>query len=133
MMRRGLFSSDRGAEALLLDFCPERLVLTREARGLQKKELAARVELTPSAVSQIELGKIRPAPETLLRLALALQVPPAFFSGPLPLRVPIESCHFRRAAGRARSEAWGLGLGPISDMVALLERHGVLPIEVVGH
>ena len=37
-----------------------------------------------------------------------------------------------RLAERVR-EAWGLGLGPISDMGALLERHGVLPIEVEGH
>lgn len=28
---------------------------------------------------------------------------------------------------------WGLGRGPISDVVALLERRGVLPIEVEGH
>lgn len=37
-----------------------------------------------------------------------------------------------RLAERVR-EAWGLGLGPISDVVALLERHGVLPVEVEGH
>jgi hypothetical protein len=30
-------------------------------------------------------------------------------------------------------EAWGLGRGPISSMVALLEPHGVLPVEIEGH
>jgi Zn-dependent peptidase ImmA (M78 family)/DNA-binding XRE family transcriptional regulator len=184
MMQRGLFGSDREVEALLQGFRPERLILAREARGLQKKELAERVDLTPSAVSQIERGKIRPAPETLLRLALALRVPPAFFSGPPPVGIAAEDCHFRRLRSATQTEqrrvrasgalilevvhhleqlaelpaeeitplaaqvqtveeieavaervreAWALGLGPISDVVALLERRGVLPIEVEGH
>lgn len=184
MMQRGLFGADRDTEALVQGFRPERLVLAREARGLQKKELAERVDLTPSAVSQIELGKLRPAPETLLRLAMALRVPPAFFSGPRPIGIAAEDCHFRRLrsatqteqrrvrasgalileivqkleqlaefppesitalathadtpadiehlAERARDE-WGLGSGPISNVVALLERRGVLPVEVEGH
>ena len=184
MIQRGLFGTERDADALLQDFRPERLVLAREARGLQKKELAERIDLTPSAVSQIELGKIRPAPETLLRLALALRVPPGFFSGPPPVGIAAEDCHFRRLRSATQTEqrrvrasgalilevvqeleqlaelppesitslathaetaadvehlaervreTWGLGLGPISDMVALLEHHGVLPIEVEGH
>ena len=30
-------------------------------------------------------------------------------------------------------DAWGLGSGPISNAVRLLEEHGVLPVEVPGH
>lgn len=184
MIQRGLFGTDRDADALVEGFRPQRLILAREARGLQKKELAERVDLTPSAVSQIELGKIRPAPETLLRLALALRVPPGFFSGPPPLAIAAEDCHFRRLRSATQTEqrrvratgamilevvhqleqlaelpaeeltplaahvetgeeiealaervreAWNLGLGPVSDVVALLERRGVLPVEVDGH
>lgn len=184
MSQSGFLGSDREAEASIHDFRPDRLTLAREARGLLKKELAERVDLTPSAISQLELGKIRPAPETLLRFALALQVRPEFFSGERPIQIPAEACHFRRLrsatqteqrrvralgslllevvehleqlaeipaesitplaaqiegaediealAERLRSE-WELGLGPISSVVALLERHGVIPIEVEGH
>ena len=51
--------------------------------------------MTPSAVSQFENGRAKPRVETLIRLALALGVPPEFFSGkPLPL-IPPSACHFR--------------------------------------
>jgi Zn-dependent peptidase ImmA (M78 family)/DNA-binding XRE family transcriptional regulator len=184
MIQGTLFGSDRDTEALLQRFRPERLALIREVRGLQKKELAERVDLTPSAISQLELGKIRPAPETLLRLALALKVPVEFFAGPTPPSIPAEICHFRRLRSASQTEQrrvratgalilellhhleqlveippetiasvtlpvetpediehlaehvrgeWRLGLGPISDMLALLEGHGVLPVEVEGH
>jgi Zn-dependent peptidase ImmA (M78 family) len=49
--------------------------------------------------------------------------------------------HFRRDASAESIEAladvvrdeWGLGQGPISDMVRLMEQHGVLLVEVPGH
>lgn len=184
MTQRSLFGGDRERDGRLPSFNPARLVLAREARGLQKNELAERVELTPSAVSQIEMGKIRPSAETLLRLALALRVRPEFFAAASAPTIAAEHCHFRRlrsatqaeqrrvrAAGalllevvrhleglvelppetitplaaqvddaedverlaeRVRAE-WELGLGPLSDVVALLELHGVLPVEVEGH
>ncbi|HEX8212554.1 MAG TPA: XRE family transcriptional regulator [Longimicrobium sp.] len=184
MTQRSLFGGEREADARVQRFRPERLVLAREARGLQKKELADRVDLTPSAISQIELGKIRPTSETLLRLALTLRVRPEFFSAAPPALIAAENCHFRRLrsatqteqrrvrasgalilevveqleqlaelpaeaitalaahvesrddvealAERVREE-WGLGQGPISNMVALLERRGVLPVEIEGH
>ena len=185
MTQRTLFGGgDRETEALLGRFNPARLVLAREARGLRKNELAERVELTPSAVSQIEMGKIRPSAETLLRLALALRVRPAFFAAETAAAITAEQCHFRRLRSATQGEqrrvraagalilevvghlerlveipaetitplsaqvddaegveplaervrdAWGLGRGPVSDVVALLERHGVLPVEVEGH
>jgi Zn-dependent peptidase ImmA (M78 family) len=37
-----------------------------------------------------------------------------------------------RLAAHVR-EAWRLGMGPISDVIGLLELHGVIPVEVRGH
>jgi len=170
--------------ATIQAFTPARLTLAREAAGLEVKELAERVGTTPSAVSQLEHGYTRPRTETLLRLSLALGVPPQFLAAGAPPALPEAQCHFRRRRGATKREqravlargamvrevvrhleeyvefpadavtplarpaatleeaealaacvrdAWGLGLGPIPDMVGLLEMHGVIPVEVQGH
>lgn len=77
------------------DFTPDRLTVAREMAGLEIKEVAERIQTSPSAVTQFEKGKAKPKPETLIRLALALGVPPEFFAAePLPA-LPIDACHFR--------------------------------------
>lgn len=77
------------------EFTPDRLTVAREMAGLEIKEVAERVQTSPSAVTQFEKGKAKPKPETLIRLALALGVPPEFFAAePLP-ELPTEACHFR--------------------------------------
>ncbi|HEV2147723.1 MAG TPA: XRE family transcriptional regulator [Longimicrobiaceae bacterium] len=77
------------------EFTPDRLTVAREMAGLEIKELAERIQVSPSAVTQFEKGKARPKPETLIRLALALGVPAEFFAAePLP-ELPIDTCHFR--------------------------------------
>jgi Zn-dependent peptidase ImmA (M78 family)/transcriptional regulator with XRE-family HTH domain len=175
--------STRGAAAAK-DFSPERLVLAREARGLQKNELAERIGTTPSAVSQFERGRIAPMPETVLRMSLALGVPPAFFAARPPVAISSEACHFRRLRSTTQQEqrrvratgalvltvaehletvvdlppesltalssavegvrdpeevaatvrsAWSLGTGPLSSVVGLLEREGVIIVEAPGH
>lgn len=171
--------------AALKSFNPERLSVAREAAGLDIKDLAERIGTSPSALSQLESGKTKePKAETLLRLSLALGVPPTFFGGP---RVPVltaESCHFRKRRSTSKREqrnvlargrlvreivgyleelidfpqvtladlqrsvrsteeierlaltvrdVWNLGQGPIANMVALVEWHGVIPVEVKGH
>lgn len=171
--------------AAIKSFNPERLSVAREAAGLEIKELAERVGTTPSAISQLENGKTKePKAETLLRLSLALGVPPVFFGkGLLPV-LSAEYCHFRKKRSASKREQknvlargrlireivqyleeiidfppvmlshlqrtvaseeeienlallvrdeWNLGLGPIGNMVALLEWHGVIPVEVEGH
>lgn len=180
-----LSSTELGALAAAIKaFTPARLTLAREAAGLEVKELAERVGTTPSAISQLEHGNTRPKPETLLRLVLALAVPPEFFGAGEPPALPAEQCHFRRRRGATKREqrrvlargrivrevvryleeyvefpadgitplaraattrdeaealaqairdAWELGLGPIPDVVGLLEVHGVIPVEVRGH
>lgn len=77
------------------EFTPDRLTVAREMAGLEVKEVAERIHTSPSAVTQFEKGKAKPKPETLIRLALALGVPPEFFAAePLP-ELPIDACHFR--------------------------------------
>lgn len=170
--------------ATIRSFTPARLQLAREAAGMEAKELAASVGTTASAISQLEHGVTKPKIETLLRLSLALGVPPQFFAVPAPPELPLADCHFRRRRGAPKREqraviargrliqevlqyletevefpvdavtplqrltmtleeaeelaadvrdAWGLGLGPIPDMVGVLEMHGVIPVEVAGH
>jgi Zn-dependent peptidase ImmA (M78 family) len=55
---------------------------------------------------------------------------------------PVTLAHLQRAvAGEEETErlallvrdAWNLGLGPIANMVALVEWNGVIPVEVEGH
>jgi transcriptional regulator with XRE-family HTH domain len=57
-----------------------RLAAHRARRGLKVAELARRVGVTPSLISQIERGHSRPSVSTLFALAQALDVPvDAFF------------------------------------------------------
>lgn len=49
---------------------------TREERGLQGKELAQLVNITPGYLSQIETGKSEPTLKVLRRIASALGVTP---------------------------------------------------------
>jgi Zn-dependent peptidase ImmA (M78 family)/transcriptional regulator with XRE-family HTH domain len=101
-------------------FTPQRLTLARELAGLDLSGLAERIEMTSSAVSQFEKGRTRPKVETVIRMALALGVPPDFFSAePLPL-IPLEGCHFRSQRGVTKKErrrvlAFGSVLRQVSD------------------
>lgn len=168
---------------LTSSFSAERLTALREASGYGVNEFAAAIGATASAVSQLEHGHSKPRVETLLRIAVALGVPPTFFGIKALPTVSVTQCHFRslRSAtkreqravlARARlirevialledrlvfpierlsalriatefpgdiesatlrvREQWGLGLGPISDVVGLLEANGVIPVEVAG-
>ncbi len=61
----------------------ERIRAARELRGLTQREATGLMSrpITPAALSQIEAGKVRASPATVLALAEALQVPPGFFTG----------------------------------------------------
>ena len=60
-----------------------RLAAYRAERGLRVAELARRIGVTPSLISQIERGQSRPSVSTLFALAQALDVPvDAFFREP---------------------------------------------------
>ncbi len=175
-------------QAILNRFDSGRLTLAREFKGLQKKELAERLNLSPSAITQFETGKVRPNKETLARISLALGIPLEFFkSSKYNLKtIPTDMCHFRSLRSATQIERrkvlsagtilieliafleqyvefpqedvssvvvnksinnieeienfavslrskWGRGLGPIKNMIDLVENHGVLVFRIPNH
>lgn len=160
-------------------FNPESLKIAREYRGYKKNELAAKLNLTPSAITQFEKGEVKPNSQTIAQLCLALNFPASFFSQSFDSSlITHEQCHFRslmscsqierrrmvaagnligkivkfvdehielppeqvsnsfsygtetineieEAAEKVRRD-WGLGLGPIDNVIHLLEAKGIL-------
>lgn len=86
------------------DFKPSKLTTAREARGLTMTELADRAGISAAAVTQLEKGDIRPSPETLGRISMALGFPPQFFSLAAPRALSEHECHFRRARSATKRE-----------------------------
>ena len=109
---------------------PDRFRLARELRGLTQRQVVAKMDSAVSgpALSQIESGKLRPSEAAIGHLAVALDVPPAFFSAQWPADgEPVT--YFRdlrstsiRERRRARAQALLLG-----DFVAALEQHVRIP------
>lgn len=163
---------------------PSRIRLQRERKGWTGKELAGRLDVTPSAISQIERGVTTPELDTLVDLGAKLDVPINFFlDRESNMRIGLDRCHFRSKRGvpqyrRRQSTAdaslliqlatvleewgiqfpqeevssfsdhvplvdegtpavqmeefavqlrdhWGLGRGPIPNLVSLLESRGI--------
>jgi Zn-dependent peptidase ImmA (M78 family)/DNA-binding XRE family transcriptional regulator len=170
-------------------FNPQALTVAREFRGLMKADLAKDTHVTPSAISQLEAGKIKPTAATVAALSMALGFPPRFFATAVVgevvasiKEVSSDRCHFRSLRSSSQSERrqmvatasllhrlvefldrhidfpaeqltsimlnrkatklppeelaghirqeWGLGIGPIANMVQLLEAKGVLVFRV---
>jgi Zn-dependent peptidase ImmA (M78 family)/transcriptional regulator with XRE-family HTH domain len=65
------------ATVALFDF--QRLQLAREFRGLRRSELAQRIGISPSAITQLESGSTKPAASNFREIALALGFPAEFF------------------------------------------------------
>ena len=64
----------------------------------------------PSAIAQLETGRIQPSPEVLDALSRATGFPPAFFTRPSGPPLPLGSLRFRARAAmtaRQRRQAWG--------------------------
>ena len=127
-------TNDVAVYAAAADFNPPRLSLAREAQGLSQKELAARVDTTPSAISQFESGASRPSPETVARLSLALGYPPRFFSRPLGARLNLSGCHFRKLrTAPKREQRQVLARGDLLlSVVDELQQHVVFPEEQIS-
>lgn len=76
---------------------PNRIRFARELNGLTKKELASKIDKTPSSITLYETGKSGLTLDTFTALARALSVPLSFFSKfnpPLPA-ASLGECHFR--------------------------------------
>ena len=65
----------RSARPPLEEDVGPRLRAYREQRGLSLRELARRLGVSPSAISQIETGKSRPSVSTLYSIVSELGVP----------------------------------------------------------
>ncbi len=57
---------------------PQRMKETRRIRGMSQKELARKVGVTGSTISQVENNLILPSLQTLLKIAEVLSVEPSF-------------------------------------------------------
>jgi transcriptional regulator with XRE-family HTH domain len=92
--------TEEDAKLALKDAIGRRLAQLRTQQGLNVSELARKIGVSPSAISQIERGQARPSVATLFSLSRALDVPAdAFFSdappepppsGPQPAKIPDE-------------------------------------------
>lgn len=153
----------------------QRIRQARRASGLSLRDLASKIGVSPTAISNYERGQDTPRPSVLVRLARALEVESEFFfrevnvvlrapayrkhSGlsarsrlsfessvlkilekylmienlfPKRRRVefntrlePVRSIEDAETAAESLRDCWGLGFGPIYDLMAVLEDHGV--------
>lgn len=111
-------------------FDPQRLTLARRLRGLRRTELARRIAVTPAAVSQYERGQTRPTLPAVASMALALGLPPEFFTLSRPLQPGAASSpHFRSLRTTTQLDRdQALAFAELSaDILTELERHVVLP------
>jgi Zn-dependent peptidase ImmA (M78 family)/DNA-binding XRE family transcriptional regulator len=83
---------------------PDRLILARERRGLNKSQLAKAVRLTPATVSSYEKGVSAPSAEVLTRIADVLRFPVEFFRKELVEVVPIDGASFRALSRMTASQ-----------------------------
>ena len=112
-----------------------RVRTARDLRGYSQGETTAlmKTPITAAALSQIELGKVRPTSETLADLAVALDVPLDFFyaqwpSGSADGEPPVIYFRDLRATpSRERRRAMSLAL-LLNDLVAVIEHHVRLPV-----
>ena len=102
---------------------------TREARGLSLRELARRIEVSPSFVSQIELGKANPSVATLYALVGVLGTTLDDLIGDPDGEAPhgagpggVEPVELLRARGQGATEQHGPRAGQV---LAEPRRHGV--------
>jgi transcriptional regulator with XRE-family HTH domain len=98
----------------------ERIRALREQAGLQSQELASRLGIDPSAMSNIERGRRSVKTDELMKIAEALSVSPLALldEDSLPARMPV--------APRRDGEAGSIKGPAYSRLLALSELHAVL-------
>lgn len=73
----------------------DRVRQARELRRLTQFQLAERLEVTQSFISQIESGQSNPSPEVISKLVFEVGFPPSFFEQPTNDDFPFGSLLFR--------------------------------------
>lgn len=116
-------------------FKPDRLTLARDFKEMTKQELANKIHISTSAISQIEAGKMRPDSRTVGTLALALGVSADFFGREMNSKIlELESCHFRSlrsASQKQRKRLLAIGT-LLYDILAYCENYISIPTERVS-
>ena len=83
-------TASRGMSPELGQDVGHKLRARREASGLSLRGLARRLEISPSALSQIETGKSRPSVSTLYAIVSELEMSlDELFAGPAPAAAPV--------------------------------------------
>ena len=86
----------RRAQGTVDNFSGARLGIARRIARLPRTELAARVGVSPTAITQLERDQIRPTTALAGELSLALGVPGEFLLRSVsPHPIPASSAHFR--------------------------------------
>jgi Zn-dependent peptidase ImmA (M78 family)/transcriptional regulator with XRE-family HTH domain len=121
-----------GPHSTVHAFSPAALTVAREYRGVRKNELAAKLEVTPSAITQFEGGTVRPNAATLARAAVVLGFPLAFFAnGARWSPLPTDQCHFRslRSATQQDRRRMLATAALLRGLVEYIDSHVNLPPE----
>ena len=102
--------AERAALSVVDDDVPRRLRAERERRGISLRELARRLEISPSAVSQIETGRARPSVATLWAIVTELGMSLDDLFAPEadrpPSTLPVVSAEAREALQLATGVRW---------------------------
>jgi Zn-dependent peptidase ImmA (M78 family)/DNA-binding XRE family transcriptional regulator len=109
---------------------PTRLQQVRELRSWTQTVLAHQIGVHPSAIAQLETGRIQPSREVLDALSRATGFPPAFFTRPSGPTLPLGSLRFRARAAmtaRQRRQAWWYAQ-TLYELMAQLAMHAELPV-----
>ena len=120
----------RRSSGIAEDFDGRRLAVARRLACMSRSELARHIEVTPAAVTQYERGLARPTVTVLTRVALALGMPPEFFSRGLDIpEVRSSTAHFRSLRSTpANRRDQALAFGELALAVLdLVERYVDLP------
>ena len=128
-------TASEGTQAFARDaatiFDAQRLSVARREARLSGRQLAAEVGVSATAVSQWELSKTRPRPETVPRLARALGYPVEYFatSGRQIPNLDSRYCFFRslRETTQRDRDAAAAHATLIAELTTVLERRVALP------
>ncbi|MFF5574878.1 helix-turn-helix domain-containing protein [Streptomyces luteogriseus] len=74
---------------------PSRITLARKRRGFTLAELSDRAGVSLQSLSNYETGRTAPRPDTIGKIASALDFPAAFFDGPALDELPAEGISWR--------------------------------------